>query len=600
MTFEQQLKMQALFSKPAGIVNPVQALGIFIMSMVLGLGFFTTPNMRKSTRLKNKDQCLVAVLILLFGIAAVGVNYLGFQLSGTIDPGFLPYMFPVAGGVGLSVLVFSARRFCVISLLIAYFTTLIFHGGVLLFSFYFLSSMVITWIVTKAHNREDISWGSLPFFLWNLMLEACLALHSQIPLAEIPYAAFSAFIYTFLSTLILFAFSPLIEIAFGYTTRFRLMELMSLDQPLLRDLQLKLPGTYHHSVVVSNLAEAGAKAIGANSLLAKTAGLYHDIGKEMRPTYFTENQENGINPHNSLAPSMSCLILFAHVKQGAELAQANKLGSEITDIIRQHHGTRAPGYFYKKAVEIAKEKGENPPSIEAFRYPGPKPQTKEAALIMLADAVEASCRSIKDASPARLTSNVQAIVREIYEEGQLDDADLTFRDMTKICDIFSQSLIGLYHQRISYTDIKTPGAAKAAEADDAAENEAAGPEASPGPAPEGQAQAKLPAAEASGGEERNAREAGKTPAAPRAAEDRPLEAEGKTSAKADPGEQSEAALLSMTAASPSDHPGKNSGAPSPSPEGSSGKTGKAPAEQPTAADDRSFLRMDGAGGEQRW
>ena len=220
---------------------------------------------------------------------------------------------------------------------------------------------------------------------------------------------------------------------------------------------MNLPGTYHHALVVSNLVEAGAAAIGANSLLCKVAALYHDIGKISRPEYFVENQFGGPNPHDKLSPAMSALILFSHVKKGVETAEEYRLGREITDIIQQHHGTRGAMFFYNKALKL----GENP-SLQDYSYPGPRPQTKEAAIVMLADAVEASSRTLVDPTPARIRTHVETIVKGVYAEGQLDESDLTFRDLNKLIDQFVRIITGQFHQRIAY-----PEAAKAKEKSEA-------------------------------------------------------------------------------------------------------------------------------------
>ena len=253
--------------------------------------------------------------------------------------------------------------------------------------------------------------------------------------------------------MVLFAVSPIIEMAFRYTTRFRLMELMNLEQPLLQELMVSIPGTYHHSLVVANMVEAGAKAVGANSLLCKVAALYHDVGKLAYPDYFIENQFNGPNRHDKLAPTMSALILGSHVKKGTELAAQHHVGDEIEDIIRQHHGTGLIRFFYNKAKEL----GENP-RIEDYCYPGPRPQTREAAIVMLADAVEASSRTLSDPTPARIKNHIDTIIKGIFADGQLDESELTFKDLHKLAESFGRILTGLFHQRIAYPDVSKKSA----------------------------------------------------------------------------------------------------------------------------------------------
>ena len=242
---------------------------------------------------------------------------------------------------------------------------------------------------------------------------------------------------------------PLAEWALGYTTEMRLMELASLDHPLLRQLMLRAPGTYHHSIVTGTLVKAAAEAIGARVLLATVAAYYHDIGKTSKPVYFIENQAGDRNRHDKLAPSMSSLILISHLKEGVEQAQQHRLGADIVDIIQQHHGTSLIQFFYDKARQQGGE-GAGPVSEQDYRYPGPKPQTREAALVLLADAVEAASRTIPDPRPARIRGMVQKIIGRVFADGQLDECDLTLKDLHHIAGSFSRILAGIHHQRIDY------------------------------------------------------------------------------------------------------------------------------------------------------
>ncbi|MEA1948254.1 MAG: HDIG domain-containing protein, partial [Thermodesulfobacteriota bacterium] len=243
--------------------------------------------------------------------------------------------------------------------------------------------------------------------------------------------------------------TPLVEIAFGYTTDIKLLELANLDQPILRRLMIEAPGTYHHSVVVGTMVEAAASEIGANSLLAKVCGYYHDIGKIKKPLYFIENQTNGINRHDKLAPSMSSLILISHIKDGVEIARKNKLGQVIIDTIRQSHGTSLISFFYEKAKQL---KGEDAVNIDNFRYPGPKPQTREAGLVMLADMVEAASRTLANPTPSKIQGLVQNLINKAFSDGQLDDCELTLKDLHKIAKSFYNILSGMYHHRIEYPE----------------------------------------------------------------------------------------------------------------------------------------------------
>ena len=315
------------------------------------------------------------------------------------------------------------------------------------FFYQFLSAMLATWIITSAQNRPDVIWGLFPLAGGQMLIWIGAAALLQTPLWEIPAQLCAVGINSLLTLIVLFAVSPVLELIFGYSTRFRLMELMSLEQPLMQELMVTIPGTYHHSLVVANMVEAGAKAIGANSLLCKVAALYHDAGKLSYPEYFIENQFGGPNKHDRLAPSMSALIILSHVKKGTELAEHYNLGQDITDIIRQHHGTRVIRYFYQKALNLGEKARESD-----YSYPGPRPQSKEAAILMLADSVEASSRTLTEPTPARLRAHIDTIIKGIFSEGQLDESELTFRDLHYLSESFQRILTGIFHQRIVYPE----------------------------------------------------------------------------------------------------------------------------------------------------
>ena len=251
------------------------------------------------------------------------------------------------------------------------------------------------------------------------------------------------------SSLVAMALIPLFETIFNYTTDIKLLELASLNHPLMKELIAKAPGTYHHSLMVGSMSEAAAEEIGANPLLAKVMAYYHDIGKMDHAQYFIENQRGGVNPHDHISPNMSKTILISHVKDGAELGLKHKLGRAIVDGILQHHGTTLISYFYNKACE---EQDVDIDCVQEndFRYPGPKPQFKEAALLMLADSIEAASRSLDEPTPGRLTSLVRNIIQAKFLDGQLEECDLTLKDLSVIEDSYRRVILGIYHQRIDY------------------------------------------------------------------------------------------------------------------------------------------------------
>lgn len=243
---------------------------------------------------------------------------------------------------------------------------------------------------------------------------------------------------------------PFLESAFRITTSVRMMELSNSNHPLLKRLMMEAPGTYHHSILVGNLAEAAAEPAGADPQLVRAASYYHDIGKLRRPYFFIENQQPGENPHDKLQPTLSTLVIASHVKDGVEMLREYKFPEEIIDIVEQHHGTCVLSYFYHKA----KENAENPDDIskEDFRYPGPRPQTKEAALVMLADSVQAAVQSIDNPGKGQIEQIVREVVRSKMEDDQLQDCHLTFKDLEKIMQTFTMVLGGLHHARIVYPE----------------------------------------------------------------------------------------------------------------------------------------------------
>ena len=240
-------------------------------------------------------------------------------------------------------------------------------------------------------------------------------------------------------------------------TEISLLELSDLNQPLMRQLSLQAPGTYHHSLIVSSLAETAADAIGADPLLARVGAYFHDIGKLQKPDYFVENEGAQGSRHTALSPTMSALIISAHVKDGVEMAKEHNLPRAIIDIIEQHHGTSLIEFFYRRSKEA--RNGEEPPE-ELFRYPGPRPKTREAAIILLADTAEAASRTLPEPSPARLQSLVHELTMKKLRDGQIDESPLTQADLAKAEKSFVRVLAAIFHCRVGH-----PGASGEPEAE---------------------------------------------------------------------------------------------------------------------------------------
>lgn len=266
---------------------------------------------------------------------------------------------------------------------------------------------------------------------------------------------------------------PVIESVFGVTTDVSWLELADMNHPLLRRLSMEAPGTYHHSQVVATLSEAAAESIGASASMCRVSSYFHDIGKLSKPEYFIENMDPAANPHDDLTPRMSALVIIAHVKDGVDIAIKNNLNARIIDVIEQHHGTSMAYYFYREAldqkaevekqVRLGKAKEDDVPQVseETFRYPGPKPQFKEAAIISIADAVESASRTLEKPNASRIETMIEDIVQSRMQDGQLDECDLTIAELAKVKASFAKTLLSMMHSRIKYQKaVETPAATK--------------------------------------------------------------------------------------------------------------------------------------------
>ncbi len=258
------------------------------------------------------------------------------------------------------------------------------------------------------------------------------------------------FLNGLVTSIVVLGVLPIFEYLFSTLTNISLLELADFNHPLLQRMVMEAPGTYHHSLVVGNLSEAACRAIGAHSLLARVGSYYHDIGKLNKPGYYSENQSEEFSKHDELSPSMSKMIIMNHVKEGAELARKHRFSQVLIDFIQQHHGNSLVYYFYRRALEKLEEEQEV--QEEVFRYPGPKPNTKETAIVLLADSVEAAVRSIKDHTPKKIEETVHKIINNKFIDRQLDECDLTLNDLEKISEVFIRILCGIYHGRAVYPE----------------------------------------------------------------------------------------------------------------------------------------------------
>jgi putative nucleotidyltransferase with HDIG domain len=310
-------------------------------------------------------------------------------------------------------------------------------------------ALVGIFCTAKVYQRNDLTKaGGIIGCINSLLIMSLLLLRNETildVLRQIPWGMISGI----LSSILTIGTLPFLENAFGITSAIKLLELSNPNQALLRRLMVDAPGTYHHSIIVGNLAEAGAEVVGADSLLARVGANYHDVGKLKRPYFFIENQLTSENPHDKLSSSLSALIITSHVKDGLDIAREYNLPPIIIDFIAQHHGTTLLSFFYNKALENNDSKKVNESN---FRYEGPKPQTREVAIVMLADCAEAAVRSLSRPTPGRIEGLIRQIIKEKLADGQLDECDLTLKDLDKIASAFSRVLSGVFHTRIEYPD----------------------------------------------------------------------------------------------------------------------------------------------------
>jgi putative nucleotidyltransferase with HDIG domain len=359
------------------------------------------------------------------------------------------YMVPTAAVSMLTAVLLDRKLAIFVSAVMSIFVGLMMGNQLEFAALSFIGGTVGVFSVSDISERTDVTRASIYIVLANVVAVTGLVLIKTNSFSLSSLGAVVGLINGILSAILTIGSLPFLENAFGITTSIKLLELSNPNQPLLRRLLVEAPGTYHHSMMVANLAEGAAEAIGANQLLTRVGAYYHDIGKLKRPYFFIENQISTENPHDKLTPTLSTLVITSHVKEGAELAAENGIPQVITDILCQHHGTTLVSYFYHKACDAEKE---DCISESAFRYEGKKPQTKEAAIVMLADSVEAAVRSLKYSGHGRLEAQVRKIVNDRLEDGQLEESELTFKELEIITRTFVRILSGIFHSRIEYPD----------------------------------------------------------------------------------------------------------------------------------------------------
>lgn len=431
------------------------ALLVWVVLLAVFLQRYAVHHQRRFRRVLHLHALLAGTLLLTL-LVARGTLWVAKEVTERFpapfgDPAPYGYLPPLAAGAILVALLANGRIAMIFSVFVAVLYGAMQEWDALLILWALLVQWTGVYAITTYRERTAL----LRAGLFVGAVGAILALAAEAlrlptpPPGQVLYGAALAFVGGAVGIGLLVSFAlPPFETIFRVLTDVRLLELSNVDNPLLSELALKAPGTYTHSMTVGTLAEEAAKAIGANSLFCRVAAAYHDVGKVRKPEYFVENQR-GTNPHDRLAPSMSALIIASHVKEGVRMARQARVPEQIVDIIPQHHGTRLMSYFYDKAKREAGPFSREP-NPDDYRYPGPKPKTREAAIFMLADGIEAAARTVNDPTPNRLREVIRKVANAIVLDGQFEECDLTFADLEKIEAALLRTLTSMYHHRVEY------------------------------------------------------------------------------------------------------------------------------------------------------
>ena len=440
---------------PLGVGLSVMVLCGLIFTVVFQYARDALPGFSTKHRDVEASALLLLIVVSLGRLARELSAGLAEASAGAIPPTALFFLVPMAGGAMLVRVLTNGETALVWTLLAASLLGLQMDSAALMTAYFAVSGLVAAGAVAGRRERLGVLRAGLLAALVNAGAAVLVCLvqawvgaaagagGAELPLWSMAMAALSGA----LSGFFVLGLVPLFE-QFGFVTDYRLLELANLNHPLLKHLMLRAPGTYHHSVTVAQLSEAAAEAIGANALQTRVACYFHDIGKAVNPKYFVENQRGGPNPHDRLPPKTSARVIINHVIDGEAIAVQHKLPQPVIDGISMHHGTGLIQYFYAKAMG-----GDEPVNEADFRYPGRLPDTREAGIMMLADKVEAACRTLKDKSPESIRGLIQKLVNSTLTDGQLEQCPLTIKEIYTIIDAFTETLLGIYHHRIEYPGI---------------------------------------------------------------------------------------------------------------------------------------------------
>ena len=424
-------------------------------------GFYVRSSIKKDLKIKN----FITIFMVLF-LSIIVLKFFQFLTDALIneiqssDYGFkltsteLTLAFPMATGALLIQSVMNTRMAAMFVFIWSAIIGFYFVDTIFLFLFTISSSLVAVSSVVKVRSRGVYLRAGLNIALLSIPFSLIILLSSEsFVYIDFLICIFSRLLGGLFCYLIASGLTPILEHLGNYVTDMRLIEIATLDHPLLNELSIQASGTWNHSMVMGMMGEMASDLVGANPVLVRTGAYFHDIGKIKKTMYFIENQQGEDNPHDKLTPSMSALIIKSHVKEGVEMAQKYKLPSLVIDMIKEHHGTSLIEYFYNKALNDQKDNAEEVDEL-LYRYPGPKPQSKEAGILMLADCIEASVRALPEHTKDNIQVLVKKMINKIFAAGQLDECDLTLNDLYKIAGSFVKTLTGIYHQRIAYVDNK--------------------------------------------------------------------------------------------------------------------------------------------------
>ncbi len=429
-------------------------LGLVLMTALFVVGFLI--NIRQgSSQVSTTNNAQMLLLLVVLAAHLLVLNLV--SMAQSLEYPFIGYLAPVSMGTMMIALLMNTRLAFLTGVLTSVVSSIIFNNQTdMLFDFrYGFVAMVMNFTAVhslhRASQRSSILRAGIMVSLFGLLSMLVLfLLDIHYTVKDITFASFFMLGGGLLTAVLVIGLMPFFETAFGILSPLKLVELSNPNHPLLRKLLTETPGTYHHSVMVGNLSEAAAEAVGADGLLCRVGSYYHDIGKTKRPSYFIENQQNIENPHDSIDPSLSKSIIVAHARDGVEMLKEYKIPKQIRDITEQHHGTTLLKYFYIKAVQQLGEDSDKKVPEEDYRYPGPKAQTKEAAIVGIADSVEAAVRSLRNPTIEQIDSIVQKIIKSRLDDGQFNECDLTLKELDTVAKALKETLLGIFHSRIEY------------------------------------------------------------------------------------------------------------------------------------------------------